>query len=416
MGILKEAVMEQGAAKMALFGPQGSGKTSDAVQIAIGLSLNHHKNAPIAFFDTEKGSDFALALTGVEGVKMLRIKSRSFSDLLASVKEAETAGCCALIVDSMSHVWTEIMDAFCRARKIKRIEFQHWRELKAMWQQWTDAMLNSPLHMVICGRAGKTYEYQENEETGKQELITTGTKFKAEGEFGYEPDVLVELWAERLDKKTGKHSQLVHKGLVLKDRTWAVNGREFSWKDKANYKKGDYKLVFDCFAPYFNYLKIGGAPSTAIHSERNSDAMFDRNGDSQWARDRQQKEVVLEEIQNTIQLVWPGQDAGSKRIRILAMEAIWSVRAWSAVQQKTLPQLEHGLKVLRKFEELARDSSIEGEAGALAVLGNALAFISDEDSADAFNTIDVPPATNGTKPHATAKAEESGVVMAFDGR
>jgi hypothetical protein len=67
------------------------------------------------------------------------------------------------------------------------------------------------VHILIAGRAGKEYEYQENE-AGKKELITTGTKFKAEGEFGYEPDILVELWNEREEgSKRGSH--LIHKVL-----------------------------------------------------------------------------------------------------------------------------------------------------------------------------------------------------------
>ncbi len=46
--------MEQGAAKMAWFGPQGSGKTMSATQVALGLSLHFHQGAPVAFFDTEE--------------------------------------------------------------------------------------------------------------------------------------------------------------------------------------------------------------------------------------------------------------------------------------------------------------------------------------------------------------------------
>jgi len=36
-----------------------------------------------------------------------------------------------------------------------RIEFQHWRELKAVWREWVDAMLNTRMHILIAGRAGK---------------------------------------------------------------------------------------------------------------------------------------------------------------------------------------------------------------------------------------------------------------------
>ncbi len=370
--------MEQGAAKMAWFGPQGSGKTMSATQVALGLSLHFHQGAPVAFFDTEKGSDFAKALFDTEGVKMLRVKSRAFADLLTAVKEAEQAGCCALIVDSMSHVWNELMDSFCRKKKIQRPEFHHWREIKGSWRDWTDAMLNSNVHMLICGRSGKEYEYQDTDDNGKQkkELITTGTKFKAEGEFGYEPDVLVEMWLDRKDAKR-KGSHLVHKGLVLKDRTWAINGQEFNWEDQAAYKKGDYTKVYERFTPYFNYLTIGG-PHHAIACERNSDAMFDANGDSRGYRDARQKTVVLGELKETFTLLWPGSTGEAKKLRILASERVFSCRSWEGIEQKSLPNLEHGLRVLRRFEDLAKAHPPADETEMLAVLDQASAKIADE--------------------------------------
>src|SRR5947208_629877 len=321
MSLLKEAIAnDAGAAKMAWFGPQGSGKTMAATQVAVGLSHHYHKDSPIAFFDTEKGSDFAKTLCDVEGVKLLRVKSRAFADLLETLKEAEQQGACALIIDSMSHVWTELMDSFCRRKKIQRIEFQHWRELKAMWREWVDAMLNTRLHILIAGRAGKEYEYQENE-AGKKELITTGTKFKAEGDFGYEPDILVELWNEREEgAKRGSH--LIHKGIVLKDRAWGLNGKEFVWKDKAAYKKGDYQLVYKCFEPYFKFLSIGGEHH-AIDAERNSDELFSaENGDSAYYHRVRMKQACLEDWDATMELLFPGATAAMKRLRAIVGETI----------------------------------------------------------------------------------------------
>jgi ABC-type dipeptide/oligopeptide/nickel transport system ATPase subunit len=50
MGILTQAVIEQTAAKVGLLGRQGSGKTTTAMLILIGLSKTFHKNAPVAFW------------------------------------------------------------------------------------------------------------------------------------------------------------------------------------------------------------------------------------------------------------------------------------------------------------------------------------------------------------------------------
>lgn len=339
---------EQSSAKMAWFGPQGAGKTMSATQVAIGLSLCYHQGAPIAFFDTEKGSNFAKPLCDAEGIKLLGVKSRAFADLLTTLTEAEQQGACCLIVDSMTHVWTELMDAFCRRKKISRIEFQHWRELKATWREWVDRMLNSSLHILIAGRAGKEYEYQENE-AGKKELITTGTKFKAEGDFGYEPDILVELWNEREEgSKRGSH--LVHKGIVLKDRSWAINGREFSWKDKSTYKKGDYRNVYKCFEPYFQVLSIG-KEQVAIAADRTSDDLFDANGDSRSEYFRKLRMSLLEDWDATMDIVFPGSTAVMKTNRALAGEAITGERSRTRIEQFDLRTLENCVKVLRTLEE-----------------------------------------------------------------
>jgi hypothetical protein len=366
MSLLKEAVSnEQGSAKMAWFGPQGSGKTMSATQVAIGLSHHFHNSAPIAFFDTEKGSDFARPIADAEGVKLLRVKSRAFADLLETLKEAESQGACAFIVDSMTHVWTELMDAFCRRKKIQRIEFQHWRELKAVWREWVDSMLNTRMHILIAGRAGKEYEYQENE-SGKKELITTGTKFKAEGEFGYEPDVLVELWNEREEgSKRGSH--LVHKGIVLKDRAWGLNGKEFVWKDRAAYKKGDYQLVYKCFEAYFKFLSIGG-DHHAIDTDRTSDDMFGDNGDSSVYVRQRMRQACLEDWDATMELMFPGSTAAMKRNRAIVGEAITGVRSRTRLEQFDVAQLQQCVGILMAFERRIKAEPVVEEQAMLELL------------------------------------------------
>jgi len=366
MGLLSEAKMEQSAAKIGVYGPQGSGKTTVCVMLALGASLTYHKGAPIAFFDTEKGSDFTEPMVRAEGVKLLRSKSRAFRDLLSVVAEAEQAGCCALVVDSMTHVWNELMDAFARQKHLKRIEFHHWREIKAEWRRWVDLMLNSRMHIFIAGRAGNIYEYQENDETGKKELITSGTKMKAEGEFGYEPDILLELWNERTDAKAG--SRLIHKAMCLKDRSWHFNGHEFEWPDKPSYKKSDWKAIFEKLSPYFEYLSIGG-PNVNVEASRTSDEMFtgeNAYGDAYAAKKR--KEQLLEEIENTLTLVYPGSDQKSKRAKLLLIEAVFGLRTWAGVCEKSNRDLADGKEWLMAFEKEAAGETPHEDKELLSLL------------------------------------------------
>ncbi len=354
MGLLTEAVNEQAAAKLGAFGGQGSGKTTTMSQISIGLSITFHKGAPVAFFDTEKGSDFSRVMFETEGIKLVRIKSRALKDLLAVVKEAEESGCCALIVDSMTHVWNDLMDSFCARKRISRIEFQHWREIKGTWREWTDAMLNSRLHMLIAGRAGQVYEYQENE-NGKRELVTTGTKMKAEGDFGYEPDLLFEMWLER-ENANKKGSRLIHKAIILKDRSMAINGHEFAWPDRdKGYVKGDWNLVYQKFEPYIKFINTAG-PQVGIDATRNSQELFDDQGRADWSRREQSRKIALEEFEATMVKLWPGSDVKSKTIKGAVVENLFSTRSWTKVESLPLETVGTALVILRRFE-------VSGKAG-----------------------------------------------------
>ena len=54
--------------------------------------------------------------------------------------------------------------------------------------------LNSPLHIVLCGRAGFDWDFNETEgDDGsiKKELVKTGVKMRVESQFGFEPAQLL---------------------------------------------------------------------------------------------------------------------------------------------------------------------------------------------------------------------------------
>jgi CelD/BcsL family acetyltransferase involved in cellulose biosynthesis len=141
MSLLREATVEQSAAKVGIFAPQGAGKTTTALLIALGLSKTYHNNAPIAFMDTENGSDYVVPIAQSEGVKLMNFKSRAFKDMRTGLREAEDGGCCAYIVDSYTHPWKELVDTFKAKSRRKKLEFHHMDELKSLWQAWTDQML-----------------------------------------------------------------------------------------------------------------------------------------------------------------------------------------------------------------------------------------------------------------------------------
>lgn len=353
MTLLRKAVNEQAFLKAGLLGFPGSGKTYTATHLAIGMSHRLGDKKPVAFFDTETGSDFLIPRFEIEGIELLRVKSQAFRDLVEVGKEAE-ASCSVLIVDSITHIWRELCDAYQKRVKRTRLEFKDWAIIKSEWQQWTNLYLNSKLHVIVCGRAGYEWDFEETD-GGKKELHKVGTKMKVEGEFGFEPSLLIEM--ERVSKGPEAGAGWIHRAHVLKDRTDTINGQAFDFtKPRKTYKKGDWVGAFKPFEPVFNSLNLGGE-HVGVDAERNSETLFDANGDNSAARRAKRAAIATEEIQGTLVALWPGQDAASKRVKQAVIETLFDTRSWTAVESKSVEALEDGLKILRAYEAAAAASA-----------------------------------------------------------
>ena len=364
-GLLRAARNEQAAAKLAGYGPQGSGKTTTFGLLALGLAITYHDRAPVAMHDTENGSDFLAPIFAAEGVELLVRKSRAFADMLAALDEAERAGCCVFLVDSVTQTWHELIESYRSKRRIARIEFHHWQDIKTAWRDWVDRYLNSPLHCLIAGRAGHEYEFQENAE-GRKELVHGGSKMKTEGEFGYEPSLLFEMEAVREPRSyrgepagaRGRGGYL-HAVRILKDRTRALQGRTFAYRDLSRYRPGAWKRVFRDFLPHFAFLNLG-ATQRALEPA-SSEALFAEDDRGEAQRRRQSRAIALEEIESTLVLVWPGQDARSRRLKLVVLDALFGARSWTAIQALPVARLERGAGSLRAFEEKFKSAEPESE-------------------------------------------------------
>jgi hypothetical protein len=255
MALFAKAENTSAYLKMAMMGLQGSGKTYTATDIAIGLvKLMRERGVaaadrPIFFGDTETGSDWVAPRIETARIELFTAKTRAFKDLLEMVTEAER-GASVLIIDSLTHFWVELCDAYMKAKKDRfgnprtRLQFEDWAFLKQEWRKFTDLFVNSNLHILACGRAGFEYETTVDDETGKKQLEKTGVKMKAESEMGYEPSLLVLM--ERHQEMEGNSVKRVYRtATVLKDRSTLLDGKEFE------------NPVFANFLPHIQRLNIG---------------------------------------------------------------------------------------------------------------------------------------------------------------
>jgi len=355
MGLLQEAIIEQAAAKIGIFGPQGSGKSLTAFLILVGLSKVFHNNAPIAMMDTENGSDYLVEIAKAEGVPFKRFKSRAFKDMRTGLTEAEEAGCCGYLVDSYTHPWTEVNEALRKKKGVKKLQMHHLDELKTVWRTWTDMMLNSNLHVIVSGRLGYVWDKEEDEEGMKTELVKLGTKMKSENEAGYEPSLLVELEGiqddgARRHKSRTKRGTISHHAYVLKDRWRDLNGRTFTWRDLNDYEAGDYEKVFKVFRPHFDHLVIGqNVQQRGINTTRTSESLF-VGGDTPYGERMRRVTIALEEIQGLLVDLWPSQDAVAKDLKRTIIRTVFGTRSWTKVSNMSIETLDDGLASLRRFE------------------------------------------------------------------
>lgn len=332
MSLFQRTEMKQGFLKMGMYGDPKSGKTYTASLVALGLHKLIKSKKPVAFFDTETGSEYVLPiLFKPAGVELQSIKSRSFADLMAATKEAMQISD-ILIVDSVTHVWKELMDAYKSKKGIDRIELQDWQVLKKEWSAFTDLYLNCALHVIVCGRSQDTWDYETNER-GKRELTKTGTKMATEKNLAYEPSLLVEM--EKVSEaNTGF---LIPRAWVLGDRFAKLDGKCFD------------RPSFETFLPHVEMLNLGGE-HVGIDTERSSEGLFHPDSSDSRYEYGKKKDIAVENLHNEIDRRWSGSSVEAKNARLDVLSAIFGTASKTAIENLPLNILDKGLGRLRSGE------------------------------------------------------------------
>lgn len=330
MALLTKAINQQAYLKFGTLGFPGAGKTFTAMLIATGLHKYIKSDKPVAFLDTETGSDWVISKFEKAGIELLVKKTRAFKDLLAVVDEAEQT-CDIIIVDSISHIWVDLLQSYLKSKNKTRLAFQDWGIIKPTWAKFTDKYLNSKIHFILCGRAAIDYDYFENDE-GKMELYKKGTKMRAETEMGYEPSLLFEM--ERESKKNGVGWN--HRCTILKDRSDTMDGMVIN------------NPSFEDFLPMIETLNLGGE-HLAVDTSRTSEDMFDDDGRGEYEREQKDRKKSLEEIQGELVKAFPSTSGKEKKAKLVLMEAVFGTNSWSAIEQIRAKELESGLRRIKPF-------------------------------------------------------------------
>jgi hypothetical protein len=350
---------DQGYLKCGLLGYAKSGKTFTATKLAIGVKKFFNHPGPVAFFDTESGSNYVSEMVKKEtGQDLVGVRARSFKDLMTFAHDCIDAKVSVAIIDSISHPWAELTESYLiqlnnkrRERNfapLQRLEFQNWSAIKSMWAEWPTFFLNSPLHVIVCGRAAAIWEMEKDVETGRKELIKSGVKMKVETEFSFESSLLVEMEREQIPDGQGGF-KISHQATVLGDRFGVLDGATITNPD------------FEFFLPHVKRLKPGlHAPvNTATKTETGADL----EGSGDWQREQKSRTILCEEIQGVIVSVIPGQSAEDKKRKADLLQKVFGTRSWTAIEsmqsaslRQAMPALmsELGIKVAEKAPDVVQ--------------------------------------------------------------
>jgi hypothetical protein len=189
MIMFKKAEKKKAKLRLALSGTSGSGKTYGALQIAKGIG------GKIAVLDTERGSASLYSDTVDFDVVELGppYEPERFIEIMDA---AAKAGYDVLIIDSITHEWKgaggmlEIVDNIARA-KFRGNSYAAWNEGDKRHRRFIDAMLHSPLHVIVTMRSKAVYV--EGERNGKKTIEKQGAAPEQRDGIEYEFTAVLDL-------------------------------------------------------------------------------------------------------------------------------------------------------------------------------------------------------------------------------
>lgn len=333
MSMFKTAEMKQSYLKMGMYGDPKAGKTYTATLVAVGLHKLIKSKKPVTFFDTETGSEYVLETFKQHGIELQTVKSRSFSDLMAATKEAAEISD-ILIVDSITHVWKEIAEAYKHKKGVDELIMYDWGPIKEEWNIFTTEYLNSKLHMIVCGRAQDIWEERMNER-GKKEKAVVGSKMATEKSLAYEPSLLVEM--ERVANPTTG---------FLTPRAWVLGSRFPS--DGLSGKCFD-NPTFETFLPHIERLNLGGE-HVGVDMTRSSEDLFAPGSDTSRYEYQKKRDIAIEEIKDEVDRRWSGMSVEQKNARIDVLIAVFGTSSKTAIENLSVPKLQEGLARIRSGE------------------------------------------------------------------
>jgi len=194
--------------RLLLAGPTDSGKTRTALRFAFGivaheLRLRGEARAPrIWGIDTEHGRMSFYKNLADDGIpyvfQVCELESFAPQTAVSALRECWSAGLDAVVMDSLSHFWggsggvLEQHKAFTDKRKDHN-SYAAWQEAGAVQNQFIEALLKSPMHVIATCRQKMDAVQERDETTGKTVIKSIGLQDEQRDTLRYEFDVIANI-------------------------------------------------------------------------------------------------------------------------------------------------------------------------------------------------------------------------------
>lgn len=324
-----ELVAGNNFVKAGFGGFAGGGKSKTASEFVIGAYKDFGYAKPVLIIDNEKGSRFMIPQFRAAGVKALLKETTNVADVLTAFDLLRAGEISFIFIDSLTKVYYRYVRDYMEKNNRKFMELQDWGKILPKWQEtFSDAFVAAQGSIVFTGRGGHSYEKEEDtkDDDGrvvkKGQFIKSGVKMKLAGETPFEPDL--NIWMQQEQEVGPDGLKVWREAQIMKDRSGLIDGKTF------------VNPTYEHFRPFVRYLI--DAPSGTVQGESSSENLAP--GENYESYDRKRKrEIALEEIQEEIVRMFPGQAKEDKQGKAALVEELFQTRSWTAVENMGLDRL-----------------------------------------------------------------------------
>jgi hypothetical protein len=215
---IRKAARFKSKLRLGLAGPSGAGKTMSALKLAHGIAGDKGK---IIMIDTERGSGDLYAHLFDYDIITLE-PPYTPSRYVEAIQLAESAGADVIILDSLSHAWSDeggILDQAHKLQARSGNRFTVWADLTPQHRKLVGGMLNSRCHIIATTRSKQDYVVEKDDQNGKSRVKKLGMAPVQRDGMEYEFTIFMDI-----DQN--------HVASTSKDRTNLFSNRFFQIDEK----------------------------------------------------------------------------------------------------------------------------------------------------------------------------------------